>query len=109
MLAGHGYREAWLASNGPVTHFPPAYPSVLAFLGLFGLDPLRGARFLNAVLFGLNTALMGILGWRMTRSLPAGLALAALFLLNDSLAARACHGAQRAAFHLPQPAGVLDV
>ena len=60
MLAGQGYREAWLASNGPVTHFPPAYPSVLAFLGLFGLDPLRGSRFLNAVLFGLNTALMGI-------------------------------------------------
>jgi len=85
MLAGQGYREAWLASNGPVTHFPPAYPSLLAFLGLFGLDPLRGARFINAMLFGLNTALMGILGWRMTRSLRAGLALGLLFLLNSSL------------------------
>jgi 4-amino-4-deoxy-L-arabinose transferase-like glycosyltransferase len=85
MLAGQGYREAWLASNGPVTHFPPAYPSVLAFLGLFGLDPLRGARFLNAVLFGLNVTVLGILGWRMTRSLPAGLVLAALFLLSDSV------------------------
>ena len=57
MLAGNGYREAWLASNGPVTHFPPAYPAVLAFLGWFGLDPLRGARFLGAALFGLNTGL----------------------------------------------------
>ncbi len=85
MLAGNGYREAWLASNGPVTHFPPAFSSVLAFIGLFGLDPLRGARFLNALLFGLNIALLGILGWRMTKSLPAGLALAALLLLNDSL------------------------
>ena len=85
MVAGHGYREAWLASNGPVTHFPPAYSSVLAFIGLFGLDPLRGARFLNALLFGLNLVLMGILGWRMTKSLPAGLVLAALFLANDSL------------------------
>ena len=85
MLSGNGYREAWLASNGPVTHFPPAYPSVLVFLGWFGLDPLRGARFLGAVLFGLNSALLGILGWRMTRSLPAGLILAALFVLNDSL------------------------
>ncbi|HEX8991690.1 MAG TPA: phospholipid carrier-dependent glycosyltransferase [Anaerolineales bacterium] len=85
MLAGHGYREAWLATAQPVTHFPPAFPAVLAFLGLFRLDPLRGARFLNASLFGLSIFLMGILGWRMTKSLPAGIALAGLFLLNDSL------------------------
>ena len=85
MLAGNGYREAWLASDGPVTHFPPAFPSALAFLGLFGLDPLRGARFLNALLFGLNTGLMGVLGWRMAKSLIAGLALAGLFVLNGSL------------------------
>ncbi len=85
LLAGQGYREAWLASNGPVTHFPPGFPAALAFLGLFGLDPLRGARLLNALLFGLNTFLLGILGWRMTRSLVAGLLLAALFAANDSL------------------------
>jgi 4-amino-4-deoxy-L-arabinose transferase-like glycosyltransferase len=85
MVAGNGYREAWLASNGPVTHFPPAYSSVLALIGLFGLDPLRGARFLGAVLFGLNTIVLGILAWRMTKFLRAGLILAALFVLNDSL------------------------
>ncbi len=85
LLAGNGYREAWLASNGPMTHFPPGFSSVLAFVGWFGLDPLRGARFVTALLFGLNTALLGILGWRMTKSLPAGLLLAALFLANDSL------------------------
>jgi 4-amino-4-deoxy-L-arabinose transferase-like glycosyltransferase len=85
MLAGNGYREAWLASNGPVTHFPPAYPAALAVLGWAGLDPVRGARFLGAVLFALSTGLLGILGWRMTRSLPAGIALAALFVLNASL------------------------
>jgi len=85
MLAGQGYREAWLASDGPVTHFPPAFSSVLALIGLFGLDPLRGVRFLNATLFGLNIILLGILGWRMMKSLIAGLILAALFLVNDSL------------------------
>jgi hypothetical protein len=85
MLAGAGYREAWLASDQPVTHFPPAFSAVLASIGRFGLDPLRGARFLNALLFGLNIFLLGVLGWRMLKSLPAGLALAALFLLNDSL------------------------
>ncbi len=80
LVAGNGYREAWLASNGPVTHFPPAFPSVLAFFGYFGMDPLRGARWVNALLFGLNAWLLGILGWRMTRSLVAGLILAALFV-----------------------------
>ena len=49
MVAGNGYREAWLASNQPVTHFPPAFSSVLAFFGLFGADPLRAARWVNAL------------------------------------------------------------
>ncbi len=48
LLSGQGYREAWLASNGPVTHFPPGFSSILALIGLSGLDPLRGARFLNS-------------------------------------------------------------
>ena len=85
MLAGQGYREAWLASNQPVTHFPPAFSSVLAFLGLFGIDPLRGARLVNALLFGLNAGLLGILAWRMTPSLSAGLVIAALFILNSEM------------------------
>lgn len=85
MLAGNGYREAWLASNGPVTHFPPGFPSVLAFFGLFGLDPLRGTRFVNAMLFGLNTGLLGIIIWRMTPSLTAGLVIASLFVTNGEM------------------------
>lgn len=85
MLAGHGYREAWLASNQPVTHFPPGFSSVLAFFGLFGLDPLRGTRFVNALLFGLNTGLLGIVVWRMTPSLVAGLVIAALFVTNSEM------------------------
>ena len=85
MLAGQGYREAWLASNQPVTHFPPAFSSVLAFLGMFDIDPLRGARLVNALLFGLNAGLLGILAWRMTPSLSAGLVIAALFILNSEI------------------------
>jgi 4-amino-4-deoxy-L-arabinose transferase-like glycosyltransferase len=85
MLAGLGYREAWLASNGPVTHFPPGFSSVLAFFGLFGLDPLRGTRFLNALLFGLNAGVLGILVWRMTPSLTAGLVIALLFVTSGEM------------------------
>jgi 4-amino-4-deoxy-L-arabinose transferase-like glycosyltransferase len=85
MAAGEGYREAWLASNQPVTHFPPAFSSVLAFFGLFGVDPLRAARWVNALLFGLNAMLLGILGWRMTPSLTAGVVLAALFVTSGEM------------------------
>lgn len=85
ILAGNGYREAWLASNQPVTHFPPGFSSILALIGLSGLDPLRGARFLNSILFGANSLLLGILGWRMTRSRIAGVVLALLFAVNASL------------------------
>ena len=85
ILSGQGYREAWLASNGPVTHFPPGFSSVLALIGLSGLDPLRGARFLNALLFGANAFLLGVIGWRMTKSQVAGVVLALLFAVNASL------------------------
>lgn len=87
MLAGNGYREAWLHSNGPVTHFPPGFASVLAFFGLFGLDPLRGTRFVNALLFGINAGLLGILAWRMSPSLRAGLVLALLFVSSGEMLA----------------------
>ena len=85
ILAGNGYRESWLASNGLVTHFPPGFSSVLAMIGLSGLDPLRGARFFNSILFGANAFLLGILGWHMTRSQIAGFVLALLFAVNASL------------------------
>ena len=85
LLAGQGYREAWLASNGPVTHFPPGFSAALALVGLTGIDPLRGARFVNALLFGLNAAMLGLLGWRATKSAWAGIILCALFVSNDSL------------------------
>jgi 4-amino-4-deoxy-L-arabinose transferase-like glycosyltransferase len=85
MAAGDGYREAWLASNQPVTHFPPAFSSVLAFFGLFGIDPLRAVRWVNALLFGFNAMLLGILGWRMTPSLTAGVVLAALFVTSGEM------------------------
>ena len=85
LLAGQGYREAWLETNGFVTHFPPAFSGILTLIGLTGADPLNGARLLNTLLFGLNAALLGLLGWRMTKSSVAGIVLVALFVVNDSL------------------------
>lgn len=86
LLSGQGYREIWLISAGPVTHFPPGFPSALAFFSLVtGIDPLRAARLLNGLLFGLNIFLMGWLALRMTKSRTVGLLTALLFLLTPSL------------------------
>ena len=86
LLAGDGYREAWLVSAGYVTHFPPGFPAALAFIGsALGVDPLRAARLLNAMLFGLNTLLVGWLAFRMTASRAVGLLTAALFLITPAM------------------------
>ncbi len=85
LLAGQGYRAAWLASNKFVTHFPPGFSAVLALVGLSGLDPLRGTRFVNSLLFGGNIFLFGLLAWRMTRSKITSVAAAFLLLINPAL------------------------
>lgn len=86
LMNGDGYRAAWLISNEPMTHFPPGFSSTLALIGLgTGLDPVRGARLLNGLLFGFNIILAGVLGWRMTRSKPFGIISAFLFLITDSM------------------------
>ena len=85
ILSGNGYHAIWLASNKPVTHFPPGFSSILALLGLSGLDPLRGTRFINSLLFGANTFLLGFIGWRMTKSQLAGILLSLLFVFNASM------------------------
>lgn len=86
ILQGTGYSDIWLDSSlEAITHYPPLLSLTLAAIGALGMDPLRGARILNILLYGLNTALLGWLGWRMTKSRLAGLLLAALFALNASL------------------------
>lgn len=86
LMEGTGYSETWLAGDlEPITHYPPLLSITLAGIGALGFDPLRGVRGLNILLWGINTALMGLLVWRMTRSQPAGVLAALLFALNASL------------------------
>lgn len=86
LLNGQGYSDVWLDSSlEPITHYPPLYSLTLAGLGLFGLDPLRGARLVNALAFGLSALLLGLLGQKMTRSYLAGLLLAVLFVTSGAL------------------------
>lgn len=86
LLQGTGYSDIWLDSSlEAITHYPPLLSLTLYGMGLLGMDPLRGARVLNILLFGANTALMAVLGWRISKSKTAGIWASLLFLLNASL------------------------
>lgn len=86
LLAGTGYSDVWLDSElEAVTHYPPLLSLTLSGIGLLGLDPYRGARVLHILLFAANTGLIGLLGFRMTKSQAAGIFLALLFGTNAQL------------------------
>lgn len=87
LLAGSGYSDIWLDSTlEPVTHYPPLLPLTLSGISLLtGLDPYRAARALHILVFAVNTALMGLLGFRMTQSQAVGVGLALLFGTNADL------------------------
>jgi 4-amino-4-deoxy-L-arabinose transferase-like glycosyltransferase len=86
LLAGSGYSDIWLDSElEAITHYPPLLSLLLSGIGLLGIDPYRGARVLNILLFAASTGLIGLLGYRMTKSQIAGIVLALLFATNAQL------------------------
>lgn len=60
--------NGFTATDGvtPLTHFPPFYSWTLALFGFWG-DVLSGARWLHAILFGINSLLMA---WSVRRFKP---------------------------------------
>lgn len=59
LASGHGY--SGIGPEGdvrPITIFGPLFPMILGGLALIGIDPLVGARLVNALLFGVNTTLI---------------------------------------------------
>ena len=56
-----------------IPYFPPFYPLVLAFFGLFGLDPASFARFLNILLFALTIFAVSVYFSRISKNWLAGL------------------------------------
>jgi hypothetical protein len=50
----------------PMTHYPPLYPTMIALTGIFSIDPLTGARWLNVLLFGTNIMLVGLVIYKYT-------------------------------------------
>jgi hypothetical protein len=83
------------AENGElqaITHHAPFYSVMLAWLSALGLEPLQGARWLNALLFAGNILLVGFMlldllpdqagGGRWAPVMGAGLVLFPAFLVE---------------------------
>lgn len=73
-----------LLTGVPMTlssHYPPALPILLAGIGLTGIDPLDGVRYLNALIFGVNIFLSFVLVRQASGRAWAGVAAAVLVTL----------------------------
>lgn len=66
----------------PMTHYPPLYPLLLALAGLAGGEPLQAARWLNALIFGINVLLACVAVGGYTRWSVRATALASLLVLS---------------------------
>ncbi len=76
LLAGDGLSVPFVwGETTALTLHAPLFPTLLAGLGIFGLDPVHGARWLNAVLFGANILLVGYVLYHVT----GGSSLTAVF------------------------------
>ncbi|HET7719022.1 MAG TPA: hypothetical protein VFK43_03575 [Acidimicrobiales bacterium] len=81
-----GTARNWLDGRGftppagvpPLEHFPPGFTMVLAALGRLGVDPLTGARVVNALAFGAIVLLVGLVVRSRTGSVPAALVTSVL-------------------------------
>lgn len=67
--------EGFVAFHGDLTLFPPLFPIVLAIVGVFGVDALAAAAWVNAGAFGGAVWLVG--GWLRRRGAPPLLSIAA--------------------------------
>lgn len=82
VASGHGIVDP---RTGPLTHFPPGYPAALAALGVAGIDPLVGARALNAGLFALLVLLTGGFAAVVAETAGVGVAVAAFVAFTPSM------------------------
>lgn len=87
ILTGNGYaRTSGGGEIKPLTHYPPLFSMLLAAgSALTQYDPIRVARALIVLLWGLSTLLGGWLVWRISRSMIAGLVFAFLFAADGTL------------------------
>jgi 4-amino-4-deoxy-L-arabinose transferase-like glycosyltransferase len=82
IMQGNGFSSPFTLN--PITHFAPLYSFLLAGAGYAGIDPMIGAKWLNALLFGANIFLVGLITISFTYR-STWLALVAAFLAATSV------------------------
>jgi hypothetical protein len=87
LLAGRGLVATTPLSGilTPMSHFPPLYPLVLAGFGLVGVAPMEGARWLGAVLFGVEILVVGLALLRFGRSRLTAIVGTGILLVSPNL------------------------
>ena len=85
LLAGNGLK--WFGGGNSLqilTHYPPLYPVLIAFVNLLIPDPLQASTWLGALLFAVNILLVGIFVYGFSRNFVASLiAMFVIFLSPD--------------------------
>ena len=66
----------------PLTLHPPLFPLVLSGLGLLGLEPLEGARWLNVLLFGIVVILVSGTIYQFTRQFILSVMLGFVIMMS---------------------------
>ena len=83
LLSGQGISKSFGAGEiEPITHYPPLFSISIALPGYFGLDLINVVRWLNALLFGANIMLVGLMMKRYTSSLKTSI-LGSIFMLTS--------------------------
>ena len=72
--------------GGRIAVFAPFFPMAMAFLSLFGIEPVDGGRFLNATAFGLLILVSGLWLSRRLESPPIALGVAVAVMASPPLA-----------------------
>ena len=110
-----GTARNWLDGRGftpppgvpPLEHFPPGFTMVLAALGKLGVDPLTGARVVNALAFAGLVLLVGLAVRAVTGSVPAALVASVLCAAAVDLLALSSSGLSEPLFILLALGGLV--
>lgn len=85
LLQGNGFsRYSGGYEIRPITGFPPGYSVALAAAGALGLPLVEAGRWLNALIFAVNIALIGGMVYWLTRSSIASILAGLLFLARPT-------------------------
>ena len=99
LINGEGLRTF---SNGKYVNWPPAFPLLLATIGVFGFDLTEAGRLLNAAMLGLVVFLVGLWLHRSLRYRP----LALLGAVSMATSLPLCHVSS---YLISEPAFILFI